>query len=232
MNLNNQILKFLSILSKVDSLKKVIKKINKKMTISEFIVIDENSIRVFDIELGNKININDSLKTDFRDIEKFDKFIHKVFPNIIRLNHVGISYYCLSIKEEMMFYKKRLGTNPLYEETSGNTYSRWFFLGEISKWENPLFEIVLNKGNTEYINEWIPHFQIDLDTNLQFNEIKKITNEIYGENFIKWSLDVPNFGVVLCMGRIFEVGNTKMYLGIGTNLRNTRYHRNELLKKV
>ncbi len=78
---------------------------------------------------------------------------------------------------------------------------------------------------------WAPHFQIDLDTSLSFNELEKITDDSLGSRFFKWKLNIPNYGIVLGMGILGKIGNTKICLGLGTDIRDTKYQR-EMLKEV
>ena len=47
--------------------------------------------------------------------------------------------------------------------------------------------------------------------------------DCFGSDFIQWKLDIPNYGVVLEMGMLGSVRGTKIYLGVSTNLRNTKY---------
>ena len=91
------------------------------------------------------------------------------------------------------------------------------------------FEIVLNQSETEYVDEWIPHFHIDIDTTLDYSEIKSITNSVFWEGFINWNIDVPHYGVVLGMGSLGSVNGTKIYLGLGTKLRDTDVYKRQVV---
>lgn len=164
----------------------------------------------------------------------FSFFLESISKSIIRLNHLGISYYCEDIEKEIALLKKITTANnaSLYEEYSGFSSQKWLFTGDISNWQNSLFEIVLNKGKHTNKDYWRPHFQIDLDTSLTIEEIKKMTDEYLGKNFIRWQLDIPNYGTVLAMGVLGEVHGTKIALGLGTSLRDTEYHRKNLLKPI
>jgi len=67
---------------------------------------------------------------------------------------------------------------------------------------------------------------------LSQQELELILSKCFGKNFVSWKLNIPNYGVVLEMGCLGSVDGTKIYLGIGTNLRNTKFHREEILKKI
>ncbi len=233
--LNTKIIELLEILKKVPTIENSISIENDALNIVNFISVDTHSLKVNDVDLESKIisTSPDVLKENVQ-IENLDLFINQISRQILRLNHVGISYWCKSIEEEIAFYKEILKDSQLelYEEESGNKSNRWFFIGNKSNWENPLFEIVLNQSKTEYVDEWIPHFHIDIDTILDYSEIKSITNSIFGEGFITWNIDVPHYGVVLGMGSLGSVNGTKIYLGLGTKLRDTKYHREVSLNQI
>ena len=162
------------------------------------------------------------------------KFLRAMSTSFLRLNHLGICYAVPHIQTEVERYKKLVGQHKmfhLYEEESESSTERWYFIGNINHWEAPMFEIVLKKsGNTHDV--WIPHVQIDLDTNLSIAALENMTTRYLGEGFIKWRLDVPGLGTVLAMGILGDVNGTKIVLGLGTNKRNAEYLRTNLLKVV
>lgn len=166
------------------------------------------------------------------DFNKLEKFCSEI--DIVRLNHLGISYSCSNIDKELDHLKNLLNKTgfELYEEKSENTNQRWFFVGKKENWEYPLFELVFNKGKNKVSTDWIPHFQIDIDTNQSIEELKVLTDKYLGENFFRGELNIPNYGVVLAMGKLANINGTKIYLGLGTNLRGTEYHRKHILVEV
>ncbi|TAL60905.1 MAG: hypothetical protein EPN88_15310 [Bacteroidetes bacterium] len=178
------------------------------------------------------------VKTDKLDkkikTEKLENFISDIADSFLRLNHVGISYVVADIESEISSIKRivqNTGFN-LYAEPSGNPKSKWLFAGNTINWESPLFEIVLTKETNSPENLWRPHFQIDIDTSLKQEKLENYLIDCFGVDFIKWKLDIPNYGVVLEMGMLGSICGTKIYLGVGTNLRNTKYHREKLLQKI
>ncbi|MBN2015657.1 hypothetical protein JW766_02390 [Candidatus Dojkabacteria bacterium] len=185
-------------------------------------------------EITSKMKTKKQGMRDISLLSSFKEFIRNMRPQIVRLNHLGVSYSCNFIEKEVAYYK-RIAENAdveIFEEDSGNKTSRWFFIGDKVKWESPLFEIVLSEFGKGYSDEWIPHFQIDIDTNLSFDELNKSATKYLDKNFLKWKFDIRDYGVVLGMGLLERIGGHKIYLGIGTNLRNTKYHREKLLKPV
>lgn len=165
--------------------------------------------------------------------EKFTNFLDVVSSRIVRLNHLGLSYFCKDINQEVTRLKALAEQSgiPLYKEPSTDTAQSWLFLGDVNNWEEPLFEFVLNEGTAAALNRK-PHFQIDIDTSLSLDEIRTLTDQHLREGFLHWQLDIPNFGTVLTMGTLGEVNGTEIALGIGTNKRGTEYHRKNELELV
>lgn len=190
------------------------------------------------ITLGNKIDLSEKLDIQKNSINSIDearltKFLITLKPNIIRLNHVGISYFCKDPKTEIEKYKKVLTDADLkiYQEQSENNDEQWFFVGDTSNYETPLCEIVLNSALNDWYKEWLPAFQIDIDTNLSIEELEKISEKHFDKNFWKWKLDIPDYGVVLAMAILGEINGVKITFGVGTNLRDIKSHRG-LMKEL
>ncbi len=62
--------------------------------------------------------------------------------------------------------------------------------------------------------------------------MKKATTKYLKPNFFDFELNIPNHGVVLAMGQLGNINGTKIYLGIGTNLRGTEYHRKNFFNEI
>lgn len=157
--------------------------------------------------------------------ENFSVFLKLISPNLTRLNHLGLSYFCGSIEKETLRIKKivKHSVFEMLEEPSTEVGQRWLFLGDSDKWSHPLFEIVLNEGVQIEGDLWRPHFQIDLDTTLQIEELKQLSDQYLGEDFIKWQIDIPNYGTVLAMGVLGQIGESKIVLGLGTDKRDSEW---------
>ena len=197
--------------------------------------IAPNSIKLGSTNLRNKIILNNQTTEATVDVEGAKALISALGDNLVGLNHVGISYSCNSLQKEVSFYKRTMqGTDfDVYEEECSDfPDQRWLFIGDKRKWSSPMFEVVLTESDTEVNSGWTPHFQIDLDTKLDFNELKKLSQQSFGYNHMTWHLDLPTFGTVLGMGSIGSAGGTKVCLGIGTKNRNSKAHRTYELKKV
>jgi|GEM_PF-825931 len=197
--------------------------------------VNEESIFVVGSDVAKKIfQTNGSSVSNSVSIGRIENFFEALKGSLVRLNHLGISYSCVNIEKEIVEIKKSLlGTNfKLYEEPTDSADQRWFFVGNLENWENPLFEIVLTESEAKICTQWIPHFQIDLDTNLSIKELESLTDKYLKTNFFDWKLDIPNYGVVMAMGELLIINGTKVFLGLGTNIRRTKKHREKILKLV
>jgi len=50
---------------------------------------------------------------------------------------------------------------------------------------------------------------------------------MFVDDLVSWNIDIANYGVILQMKRIAIYNGVNVWLGIGTNLRNTEYHSQE-----
>lgn len=201
---------------------------------NQLVEIANRQLRLCEHDITDKL----LAKTDKLDIkidsEKFTNFLSGISASFLRLNHIGISYAVADTEAETSLIKSIVQNTGfgLFEEPSGDPKSKWLFVGDITNWESPLFEIVLTKKINNPENLWRPHFQIDIDTKLEQGKLESHLIDCFGKDFIQWKLDIPNYGVVLEMGMLGSVLGTKIYLGVSTNLRNTRYHREKILQKL
>ncbi|MDO8658235.1 MAG: hypothetical protein Q7K55_05830 [Candidatus Levybacteria bacterium] len=198
----------------------------------ELVKITNKDILVANQSFKEKIRANEQSGSDI-DLEKFKGFLKEIQGSIVRLNHLGVSYFCQDLNTETLVIKNSVKKNDfkLYKEESGNN-DRWLFIGDLTIWDSPLFEIVLSKGDKGDMNFWAPHFQIDIDTKMTIEEIRKVCNKYLGKGFIKWEMNIPDYGVVLAMGILDNINGKKIALGLGTTIRQVDYHRKEILKVI
>ncbi|MCA9371658.1 hypothetical protein KC726_02045 [Candidatus Woesebacteria bacterium] len=195
--------------------------------------IDNKQISVCGHNVLDKVLAKkDRLQRGVKD-KGFSDFLNDIASSVLRLNHVGISYTVEHIMSEVAWYKKVTKNSgfDLFDEPSGDPSAKWLFVGSTDNWETPLFEIVLTKMSVVE-NMWRPHFHIDIDTDLNQKQLEDKLETYLGKDFVQWKLDIPDYGVVLEMGMLGSIDGTKIYLGVGTNLRNTRFHREKILQKV
>lgn len=166
-------------------------------------------------------------------VDSFKSFITELSrASEVKLNHFGISYYCTSIELETANIKRLVDRGDLYEEASGVSSTKWLFIGNAKKPQEPLFELVLNQRSAPVLSSWVPHFQIDIDTTIPIEDLQDIINKHLGTDWVKWSITVDDWGVPLVMGRLCSIDGLKVYLGIGTNKRDRIWHREKGLKQL
>lgn len=156
----------------------------------------------------------------------FKVFLQSISNRIIRLNHLGINYFCggLKFEEERISAVARNARIPLQSDSDAEAGQTWLFMGDRSGIEKPLFEFVLNQGEPVPGDYSRPHFQIDLDTDMSRDEIHT-ASQMLRPNFIHWELDIPGYGTVLSLGILANINGTKIALGLGTNVRPVKEHR-------
>ena len=136
--------------------------------------------------------------------------------------------------KEIKYIKDNKKNYNLYSEPSNDKKTFWAFLGntQIKKSEIlPMFEVVLFQTNNTKPTSWRPHIQIDYDTNNTYEELAMLSHKYFKKNIFTWKLNIPNYGIVLAMGCVGVIGDVKIMLGCGTHLRDTYYHRKNLIKK-
>ncbi len=230
----------------------LIKNLNIELS-DRFLYLDNEKLSI-QIEGNSLLEVNEEsiLLLGLKDIEKrilpskpflsssifesvnLDNFFSELGNSVTLFNHMGISYVCSDFDKEIFKLKNIISGSifKIYEEDSGDPNQRWFFIGNKDNWQSPLFELVMTKSSKPFTNQWIPHFQIDIDTDLSIKELENLASRHLKDNFFNWKLDIPNHGVVLVMGELANINDTKIYLGLGTNLRDTHLHRTEILREI
>lgn len=201
---------------------------------STLVDISEKEICINGESFNGRITPSKKSKLDTSiDMARLEAFMDELVSiSDVNVNHFGISYYCADIKTEVDSLKKLVGIGELHEETSGISTTKWLFIGDTNNPSKPLFELILNERSKPVLSSWVPHLQIDIDTTLSAEELKKVIAKQLGADWIKWSIDVEGIGTPLVMGRLCSIDGIKVYLGIGTDKRDRNWHRSEALKKL
>ncbi len=193
--------------------------------------INQDSILLFEgQDIQERIAVKNSPSHNTVPLPKVKTFLETISTSIIRLNHVGISYSCKEFQDELETYTKIIPSPfTLSREEAHSERDRWYFIGDLRDWKSPLFEVVLTTNRKSPVDKWIPHFQIDIDTTLGAEELQRRLKDTLGSGF-DWTLDIPSEGVVLGMKILGSINGTKICLGLGTDKRDTKYHRQHLLQ--
>jgi len=192
----------------------------------------EDIILIDSVGYKNKLRARASRESAEIDLRKLNNFFNGIKNNIVRLNHVGISYFSDDFNLEVDNIKKEFKNSDfgLFYEESGNFDQKWYFIKSKYVWQAPMFEIVLNNSKMEIYKDWVPHFQIDIDTNFSFNELEKKCKEFRYE--FGWILNVKGFGKLLGMMVLGSIKGVNICLGLGANNRDVEWHRKNVLKPI
>lgn len=182
-----------------------------------YLKISDSQINLFGIDIFSKLKNNGTNNWDNFDL--YFKFISRIKNNHIRLNHLGFGYLVSNLEAELIQFKNHLMNDfELVEEASGDKENnRWFFIKHKSDPSVPKIELIFYL--TDKYKDFCPQFQLDIDTDLSFESIKKITDELLGKNFFFWKYNILEYGIVMAMGKIGQINGVNMLAGIGTNLR-------------
>lgn len=193
-----------------------------KHPLGKLLVINEKQI------LFNKYNINRDIedtrtdkKTNASNLKYFSNFIKDNVKYIKKLDHLGFSYVCQNLVDEVNKYKAIFINSPfkIYEESSTVNNSLWLFTGHKDYPQSPLVELVLQQGKSSWDNIWNPNIQIHLDTLFNEEDLNKAVNKYFKiKSYHAWELRLSR-GLVLKALSLAKVDGVNFNLGLGTNIR-------------
>lgn len=198
--------------------------------------ISENEINT---PIGDAISLfsnkKSKLSNDLIDLELLEKLVGRLTKNnsIIRLSHIGFCYKVLSAIDEKIRISNLVKESDLdlYQEES-NDDGLWLFVGDANKWEEPVIELIpIESTNDKYVDYWLPHIQIDIDTNLTGEEIDNIVKSIFGNKIIPFCIKIDGSTYII-RNRLGVIDGVNIFLDLATNSRNVKYLRQELWKKI
>ncbi len=176
------------------------------------------------------------LSDDFVEIIQMKEFFQYLTTNNLfqRLNHLGFCYFVESarLEKERLINEIKKTKLHLYEETS-NDSSVWLFVGDRDNWQSPMIELVLSERTTDkWKDYWLPHFQIDIDTYLNGDEIEKLILDNFKGKIKPYRIIETKDFIVLVRARLGIVSGININLDLGFEGRMTRYHRIKLLNQL
>jgi len=175
------------------------------------------------------------LSNNLIDLELLEKLIDQLtkINSLIRLSHIGFCYKVPSTSDEKIRITNLVKKSNLhlYQEES-NDDGLWLFVGNADKWEEPVIELLpIESTDDEYVEYWLPHIQIDIDTNLTGKEIDKIVRSIFGEKIIPYFIKIDGTTYII-RNRLGVIDGVNIFLDLATNSRKVQYSRQELWKKI
>lgn len=181
------------------------------------------------------LNHKSRLKDEFVGINILENFVNLLTKkdSIISLNHIGFCYKVASQETEKDRLIKLIKDSNfhLYQEPS-NDAGIWLFIGNTDKWENPMVEIIpVEKTNDKWVDYWLPHIQIDIDTTLSTEEIEKTVSLIFGRSVFPFSIVIDGT-VYIVRNRLGTIDGVNITLDLATNSRDIKYLRQNILKRI
>lgn len=179
---------------------------------------------------------NNPLKDSFVENEDLKNLIRDLsnLKAIIGLNHIGFCYKCDSqVKERERIKNAVTRTDWQLYEMESNDDGLWLFVGNKDDWHDPLIELLpVEKTNDKWVNYWLPHIQIDIDTKLSHKELEERIKSAFKEKVIPFRSCVIDGVVYGVRARLGNVGGVNIVLDFATKERRIQYSREHLLSKV
>lgn len=190
-----------------------------------YLRFSDSGIDLFGIDIFSKLNNNN--QNNWNNFDSFREFVNRIDKHFVKLNHLGFGYRINSLEYELADIRNHLTPDfELVEEKSGDEKNnRWYFIKHKSDRSVPKIELVLYL--TDKYEDYCPQFQIDIDTDKDFESIKNITDKLLGKDFFFWRYDIPGYGTIMAMGKVGQINGVNILAGVGTNLR-----KRQLLSKL
>lgn len=181
--------------------------------------------------LANKSNVSDRPVKSVLLKQLIDRLNSN--QSIVRLNHVGFCYKVFSQgkeKKRLVRVIKQTGFH-LYQEQS-NDDGLWLFIGDTSKWEEPLIELLpVEKTQDKWVDYWLPHIHIDIDTTLTAKDIEDSVNSVF-TNTIKPYRVIIDGTVYIVRNYLGSIDGVNIYLDLATRSRSVQFTRQNLLTRI
>jgi hypothetical protein len=176
------------------------------------------------------------LADNFVEMSLLQTFVIKMSNenSVIRLNHIGFCYKVNSQNKERVKIKNEIAkTNWNLYEMESNDAGLWLFIGNNVNWQDPMIELLpVEKTNDKWVNYWLPHIHIDLDTTLSNQEIEKSINDMFKGKITPFRSCVINGIVYGIRARLGIVSGVNINLDFASKERDVRYSREQLLKLI
>jgi hypothetical protein len=143
------------------------------------------------------------------------------------INHIGFHYKVVSKEDEV----KRIAQEAsgkgyhTYQEPSSDD-AAWVFVGDISEITNPLLEFLPHNGKTndKWVDYYLPHIQLDIDTGLSPDEIEVLVKKFIHKPFTPYSIKIDGITYIQRVN-LGCVEGVNIMLDLSTNNRDINYRR-------
>ncbi len=208
-----------------------------KVVVNQKPLIQINHQKItFPVPSESLLKNTNPLENEFVDLEKLKQLFAYLSEtdSIIGLNHIGFCYKVMSQAEERERIKNEIAKTDwhLYEMDS-NDEGLWLFMGNKGNWQDPLIELLpVEKTDDKWVNYWLPHIQIDIDTKLSHHEIEEKIISIFDRKIVPFRSCVIEGVVYGVRARLGIVSGVNIALDFATKERKIQYSREHLLKVI
>lgn len=172
-------------------------------------------------------------KDEYIQLDIVEELIRDFKVGFQRINHFGLCYKVNSKKEEVDRLSQLVSDTKfhLYQEPSSDD-GDWIFYGDISNINNSLIEFIPHEGKSEdkWINYWLPHIHLDIDTNFKPDEIKGISQKHINNVHIPYSININRITYIQRI-RLGCIEGINLFLDVSTCNRDNKY-RNSWTKLI
>lgn len=150
------------------------------------------------------------------------------------LNHIGFLYHVESLDQEKarLMSKMKTSSFKLYEEPS-NEKAKWYFIGDTTSWDQPMIEMVPVESNGDtFIDYWLPHIHIDIDTNMDENQIESLFYKVYDGDPKPYRAVVIDEIVFVIRLRLGIIDGVNLFIDLSTNHRDVKKLRQNSYKQL
>lgn len=153
--------------------------------------------------------------------------------HFIRLDHIGFCYKVdpLEAEKERLINAVKKTPYHLYQEPS-NDEGLWLFLGDIADWQKPVLEFVpIQSTADKWADYWLPHIQIDIDTDLAGSEIVLLVKQVCGKAVYPFSITIGR-EVCIVRNRLGTLDGVNITLDLATTARDVKALREKVWEKI
>lgn len=189
--------------------------------------------------IGNVLPLLNDNKSPLQDtsvdVNKLKRLVKvlSVPQSIIGFDHIGFCYKVDLVTEEKERLIKLMKQTDfcLYEEPS-NDGGIWLFIGNIHQWRDPLIELIpIESTDDKWKNYWLPHVQIDINTNLTAEEIVIRVKFIYGKSVEPYLIKIGGIAYITRC-RLGIINGVNINLDLATKSRDVEFLRKNIWERI
>lgn len=179
-----------------------------------------------------------NLSDTFVSMDDIGTFVQLLRSHIKRLDHIGFCYTVSSQEDERKRILREVSkTNWHMYEMESVDLEKWYFIGNKNNWQDPMIEllpVVLPTTLSKDIAYWMPHIQIDINTDMSAEEIVRMSKDVFGDTRKPILYTDHKWGTGTHCVRIWlgVVSGVNIQLDLSTNVRNLEWVRKNMLVEI